>query len=320
MVKQTITNRYAFTMLLVISVFLVEAQNNVGIGLTNPQEKLHVAGGIRLGTTTGIGPGTIRFHNGQFEGNVDSTSSGWRPFYGPWMKTNTGDYYLSPAMNGPSAAIGDSVFASDAKLLVKREVVLGGTGIYALLSTGNTTFAEAQLAYQYSTYPDIRSNFGVLGTVHDDSFQSQESFGVAGNNLEQDSMNYGGYFISQGVGDHNIGVYGTAQNGTHNWAGYFDGATAVMDHLSVGTEEVDSLATVHIKLPPSGNFAHLQIESPGSYYGFGIMFKDTVHAFWLGQNIGNWNDGRFILLSDSSFNTFTMLQNGDIAMIRYLVK
>jgi len=292
----------------------VSGQLGVGIGTNTFQEKLQVGGGIRIGDAIGQAPGTIRFVDGKFEGNVDSTSSGWQPFDSPWRKTTTGNYYLSPVTYGGSAAIGDSVFTSDGKLIVKRELSSLRTGIHTYLASGPSTIAEARLGYQYHASQDIIANFGVLGVVHHDAVYARESFGVAGNNMEQDSANYGGYFISQGNGDNNIGVYANALHGLNNWAGYFEGSSVITEQLCVGTVDPDSLAKVHIKLPPSGNFAHLRIESPGDYYGFGIMFKDTLHEFMLGQNIGNWNDGRFSVYSGSSFNGLAMLQNGDIGL------
>ena len=47
----------------------VDTQNNrVGIGTSTPQEALDVAGGVRVGNTSGTNSGTIRFSGSQFQG------------------------------------------------------------------------------------------------------------------------------------------------------------------------------------------------------------------------------------------------------------
>jgi microcystin-dependent protein len=49
------------------SVF-VDTNDNVGIGKNDPQEKLDIDGGIRLGSTNTVNPGTIRWTGSDFEG------------------------------------------------------------------------------------------------------------------------------------------------------------------------------------------------------------------------------------------------------------
>src|SRR6187401_3139166 len=71
-----------FTVILLIYAMLANAQN-VGIGTPNPQNKLHVAGGFRLDTLTGVnGAGLLRHDaNGvvygiKFSGNVTDVLRG----------------------------------------------------------------------------------------------------------------------------------------------------------------------------------------------------------------------------------------------------
>lgn len=67
--------------------FAPSADTKVGIGMANPQQKLDIAGGIRIGNTAVAEPGSIRFTGTQFEGyaggswrvldQVVNSDSGW---------------------------------------------------------------------------------------------------------------------------------------------------------------------------------------------------------------------------------------------------
>ncbi|HUV36501.1 MAG TPA: hypothetical protein VMX58_06145 [Patescibacteria group bacterium] len=56
---------------------IIPADGDVGIGVTDPAEKLEVAGGILIGATSGTNAGTIRFSAGDFEGYDGGT---WKSF------------------------------------------------------------------------------------------------------------------------------------------------------------------------------------------------------------------------------------------------
>ena len=80
----------------------IKSGGNVGIGTADPGEKLHVAGGLIVGNTTGTNAGTIRFNGGTFEGysgsewkalDVQPTGSagGWTQGTGTVSLTTSGD-------------------------------------------------------------------------------------------------------------------------------------------------------------------------------------------------------------------------------------
>jgi len=83
--------------------------NRVGIGVTAPVEKLQVNGGVTIGDTGGLNEGTLRYHNGVFEGR-DSTS--WVSLAGSggggggsvWSITGSTVYY-----NGGQVAVGTAL-------------------------------------------------------------------------------------------------------------------------------------------------------------------------------------------------------------------
>jgi len=100
---------------------------NVGIGTEAPADKLHVEGGLILGTTTGTNAGTIRFNGGTFEGY---TGSEWKALdiqptgsAGGWTE-GTGIVTLTTA--GDSVGIG-TADPGAYKLKVAGTVYLGAT-------------------------------------------------------------------------------------------------------------------------------------------------------------------------------------------------
>jgi len=90
--------------------WLAASSQNVGIGTTNPLNKLHVAGGFRLDTLTGVGGNGILTHNGngvvygiKLTGNVSDVLRGDGTFGAANAATNawslTGNSGINPATN-----------------------------------------------------------------------------------------------------------------------------------------------------------------------------------------------------------------------------
>jgi hypothetical protein len=64
------------------NIYYNDLTSRVGIGIANPQSKLDVRGGLRLGTTASSNVGTMRWNGTQFQGYGYSTSTqnAWLPF------------------------------------------------------------------------------------------------------------------------------------------------------------------------------------------------------------------------------------------------
>jgi hypothetical protein len=86
--------------------------------------------------------------------------------------------------------------------------------------------------------------------------------------------------------------------------------------VGIGTSSLDPEASLHLLLPNSGNFAHLQIESPATNQGFGMVFSQPNEDWYMGQNVGNWSDNRFQIAPGSSNHWLTILPNGNVGLTR----
>ena len=114
--------RIATRVLVYSSIFVASAlprataQGNVGIGTLSPDEKLDVAGAVRIGNTLTNNIGTIRFRDTIFEGNIDGTEEGWRDLSNLWRKGASHTIYYDPLHNaqyGATVAIGSNASPID---------------------------------------------------------------------------------------------------------------------------------------------------------------------------------------------------------------
>jgi hypothetical protein len=86
--------------------------------------------------------------------------------------------------------------------------------------------------------------------------------------------------------------------------------------VGIGTQTFDPEALLHIKLPNSNNFAHLNLESPSHQVGFGIKFINPSMFWNVGMNVDNWNDNRFQIAPDGSTHWLTILPNGNVGLTK----
>ena len=78
------------------------SSNNIGIGIDNPQEKLHVNGGVLLGSSNSNNNGTIRWTGTDFQGRKNGS---WISFTSLGLKGDTGNRGVSGS-NGSIGADG----------------------------------------------------------------------------------------------------------------------------------------------------------------------------------------------------------------------
>ena len=87
---------------------------NVGVGVYNPLERLDVAGALKLGTTAGANPGTMRWNGSDFEG-YDGSS--WKSF------TSTGSGTV------PGGAAGQTLRHDGASWVASSNIYNDGTNV-----------------------------------------------------------------------------------------------------------------------------------------------------------------------------------------------
>ena len=86
--------------------------------------------------------------------------------------------------------------------------------------------------------------------------------------------------------------------------------------VGIGTSIFDPEALLHVKLPNSINFAHMNIESPSDLVGFGIKFVNPSMIWRLGTNVGNWADNRFQIAATGTTHWLTIMPNGNVGLTK----
>jgi len=86
-------------------------------------------------------------------------------------------------------------------------------------------------------------------------------------------------------------------------------------NVGIGTTSPDEYSMLHVKTNGSGNLDNVTIESPVSNKGFGLKFKGATDTWVIGQNIGNYSDGRFQIMNATPTDyVFTILQDGNVGI------
>jgi uncharacterized coiled-coil protein SlyX len=214
---------------------IIGQTGNVGIGITDPTEKLDVNGNIRMRQGATLGYILVSDADGKMTWTDPSTISTADDM--DWLTDIDGELYRTDGVY-----MGEGIDSPDGHRLNVQNNTSGKAAVRGINQTpsGLTLFCEGQLALQnYATNPaglpfDV-NNIGVFGKVYPIGENGAAIYGW-NNGIQTD--NYSGLFISDGAATSgtNYGLYASAQNALNNWAGYFaQGDVHINDNVRIGT-------------------------------------------------------------------------------------
>ena len=286
--------------ILAIACTLIHGQSHIGIGTTLPLEKLDVAGGVKIGLSVNHHAGTLRFIDGEFQGNTSGAASGWKLLSGPWGKNLSGDYYYVNGLGSAAMAIGDSV--ATGKLYVRQDAPLLGATTLAARYDGNIVETDAVLAGKFL---DIQTGdalyYGVSGSVLGGGVTAK-TFAVHGMSSGNGFENYGGFFEVQGLSGLNIGVLAKVGSPT-GYAGVFLGRGHFSD--KIGIAELQPTHQLHV----AGNNQSIRLEGTQGLFNHGarLNFGDGDYT-----RLEEFGDDSLLIYARQTMEMNTL---GDISLV-----
>ncbi len=284
---------YSFTSRAVVgSENIFPSMGSVGIGTKHPDEKLHVAGAIRLGPTSGTNPGTIRWTGTDFEGY---NGAAWRSFTetggslpsassGQTLRHDGANWEASNTLYNDGTNIGIGTTAPTAKLHVEGEVTIGSPATDGALWVNAAGVAGPVVA----AYPNA---FG-------GNFLALDRAGNAVGALEADVNGTGGYLsvgrspLASGfVVDGNFGNTGSTYMGVAGTSRSADFDMSVAGDASV-------------MLPPDAISASEIFDEPGvaSYAAFNGVTLTSSFASYGSRTITVPRAGYVLVMATTDLN------------------
>jgi formylglycine-generating enzyme required for sulfatase activity len=290
----------------------VSGNGNVGVGSSSPQEKLEVAGGIRLGDTSGTAAGTIRFSGGAFQGY---TGSSWAELGGSIVYDNTALWAVGPTTvytlgSSSNVAIGTSNSPSS-KLLVRGA---GNTSASSAFLAENSDSIQLLLvrndgSVAVGPVASPGARLDVQGPAAGWTQVWRDQFGVA-----VASINAAGQFFADAANLRNL-PSGADGMGTH---------TASQDLEMAGFRVKNASALnlnpkVELSSTAAANYGgvyistHVFLPAGAKYYGDGSELTGIVGAAGMGNHTAtkDLNMDGFAIVAASSITVSSITAAGD---------
>jgi trimeric autotransporter adhesin len=187
----------------------IAANGSVGIGTYAPQGQMHV-----LGTTSNMtGPLDA------FENAFATTTEAGAVFQFSRGSNQAFANGVAAVMSGTGTSTAIFAHSNGTEAASNR-------GIYAAASGGDINYGAVGNAFHTAN-----ENIGLRGLGQSATVTNTGVYGYA--NGVAGSTNYGGYFLTSGIGSNSIGVYATATGATTNWAGWFQGNVRVQGNTTL---------------------------------------------------------------------------------------
>jgi hypothetical protein len=247
-------------------IFTVFANGKVGIGTTSPVEQLDVAGGVRLGNTTALNMGTMRFTGSDFEGYDGSV---WRSMT---SATTTGGTVISYA----------KTLASDVSPAVLTNSA-SSTNMYTYTIPGGTlsTNKIIRLVLQGAYYNNSGATRTITATVRYGGVTVATRTSAALNN----GATPGGF---------NIVVYLSADNSTQLQTTTFNAVAGVIGDSSAwaggGTSTIDSTVNQDLSIDLQHSAANASLYVTESFANVELVnATDAIRSQWADNTGGSIN-------------------------------
>jgi len=195
-----------FFILFLFTVSCLQAQN-VGVGVTNPQEKLDVNGGVKVGySSSPNSAGTLRYNGTEMEYN---TGFGWRSLVNSFNEVS-----LSPVTPFISNVRNTFVEVPSTSLTITQP------GVYLIIfkasGYNNNAYFPSGGNYDQYGFLDFRMNGGALTSPNSRRFLAAEYTGDGNNTIVRFESNATEYSTVQNItGSTTFKIYAKVQaNGT----------------------------------------------------------------------------------------------------------
>jgi hypothetical protein len=239
---------------------IIGQTGNVGIGITDPTEKMDVDGSIRM--REGAMAGYILVSDADGKMTWTDPSTIMIATDTDWLMDGDGELY--------GAYMGEVIDSPDGHRLNVQNYLAGKAAVRGVNQNSLGMYSEGQLGLFTDQFGDnplglplLSNNIGVFGFKPANGAKGTAIYGW---NNDDNLVNHAGVFIADGiaVSGTNYGLYASAANGATNWAGYFaEGNVYVQNRVGINNEN----PSAYLDIGTDAATATRAIEATVNYVG-----------------------------------------------------